>query len=198
MAISGNISGLHVWSLLVVSLTGLLMGINRTMKTRKHESRLLQSLATVMGLLLIGFSIFAMFRGGVANSNLEYTVLIMMILGLSLCARPLEKIHVTLVFTLILGLGIVWTIGHFGIPHSKAHLLLKENIRYLFIALGVFFIGTFILTFLTIERLADFFLEIFGLGPIVIILSCIGLAHAVIILATGNNQGVMRFFLSNL
>lgn len=193
MALSGNTSVLHIWILLAVSLTGVLMGINRTMKTREHESGLLQSLAAVMGLFMMALSVFALLQGGAARVSSEYTALISMILGLSLCARPLEKKHVTLVFALVVGLGIVWAIGHFGIPGSVTELLQKENIRYLVIAAGVVVFGAILLTVFTIEKFVDLFLGLLGLGPIVILLSCIGLSHAVIILATGNSQGVLRY-----
>jgi hypothetical protein len=193
MAATTTLSGLLVVGLLVVSLVGVLMGINRTMKTREHENGLLQSLAAGLGLLLMAVSIFALFQGNAAKTHLGYTVLIMMILGLSLCGRQLERIHFTLVFALVAGLGIVWAIGHFGMPRSGAALMQKENISNLLIAGGVIVLGAAIMIIFTIEKIIDLFLGIVGLGPIVILLSGIGLAHAIIILSTGNTRGVMQY-----
>ena len=48
-----NILTLYVLGLLVVGLLGTVMGVNRTLKTREHESPVLQSLSTVVGVQLI-------------------------------------------------------------------------------------------------------------------------------------------------
>jgi len=193
MDITSSLFNILTWTLLVVSLFGIMMGINRTMKNRENESGLLQGLAALMGVILIVFSIFVLFQRSVVNSSTGYTVLIMMALGLSLCARQLEKIHVTLVLALILGLGTVWAIGHFGMPKNDVALLQKENVRNLLVMAGIIALGAIILMIFTAEKIIDLFLRIIGLGPAVIILSGIGLAHAIIILTTGNKQGVMRY-----
>jgi hypothetical protein len=187
-------SSLYLWSLLAAGLIGVVLGINRTLKAREHESGLLQSVAAFIGLLLIALSIFALFHGNGAKTSFGYTVLIMMIVGLSLCARQLKRIHVTLVLVIVLGLGIAWAISHFGMPRSAAALMQKENINNLLIAAGVILVCVTVLIIFTIERMIDLFLGILGLGPIVILLSGIGLAHAIIIRSTGNSRGVMQYF----
>lgn len=194
MDITSSLFSILTWTLLVVSLFGVLMGINRTMKNRENESGLLQGLAAFLGAVLIVFSIFVILQGSVVNSNIGYAVLIMMVLGLSLCARQMEKIPVTLVLALILGLGTVWAIGHFGMPKTDIAVLQKENVKNLLVMVGIIAIAAIVLMIFTVEKIIDLFLRIIGLGPIVLLLSAIGLAHAVIILLSGNNHGVMRYF----
>jgi hypothetical protein len=194
MHITHTLFSILTLTLLVVSLFGVMMGINRTMRSRENESGPLQGLAAFMGVILIVFSIFVLFQGSVVNSSIGYTVLIMMVLGLSLCARQLEKIHVTLVLALILGLGTVWAIGHFGMPKTDVAVLQKENVRNLLVMVGIIALGAIVLMIFTVEKIIDLFLSILGLGPIVIVLSGIGVAHAFIILFSGNNHGVMRYF----
>lgn len=193
MDITSSLFSILTWTLLIVSLLGVMMGINRTMKNRENESKLLQGLAALLGALLIVFSIFVLFQGSVVNSSIGYAVLIMMVLGLSLCARQMEKIPVTLVLALILGLGTVWAIGHFGMPKTDIAVLQKENVRNLLVMFGIIALGVIVLMIFTVEKIIDLFLRIIGLGPIVLLLSALGLAHAVIILLTGNSHGVMRY-----
>jgi hypothetical protein len=194
VAIIEKIAALHIWGLLVTSIIGLLMGINRTLTTRERESRMLQLVAAVLGLFLTAYAVFTLFQGGVAYDKINFTSSLMMLIGLSLCARQLERAHIVLVFFLVVALGMVWAIVHFGIFRSEAALLQKEIIRYIVIAAGVIVLAAVLLTIITIQTFVDLFLGILGLGPVVILLSCIGLAHAVIVLVTGNPLGVMRYF----
>jgi hypothetical protein len=99
-----NIQTLSLLVLLAAGLLGTVMGVNRIMKTRENESTVLQSLSTVMGILLITLSVYSMFT----VHGTRYVVPFMMILGLSLCARWLEGIPVTAVLILIAGLAILY------------------------------------------------------------------------------------------
>ncbi len=194
MAVVENIAALHIWGLLVASFTGLLMGINRTLTTRERESRMLQLVSAILGLCVMAYAVYTLFKGGVAYNKINFTSSLMMLVGLSLCARQLERAHIVLVFSLVVAIGMIWAIVHYGILHSEIALLQKEHIRYIVIVAGVIVLAAVLLAIITIETFVDLFLGILGLGPVVILLSGIGLAHAVIVLATGNSLGVMRYF----
>ncbi len=194
MAIIEKIAALHVWGLLAAGIIGLLMGINRTLTTRERESGMLQLVSAVLGLLIMAYAVFSLFKGGVAYNKLNFTSSLMMLMGLSLCARQLERAHVVLVFSLVVAIGMIWAIVHSGILHSEMALLQKEHIRYIVIVAGVIVLAAVLLAIVTIETFVDLLLEILALGPVVILLSGIGLAHAVIVLVTGNSLGVMRYF----
>jgi hypothetical protein len=188
-----NVRTLSVLGLLVAGLLGTVMGANRILKTREHENTVLRSLSTVMGILLIALSIYSLFAVGGTTGSARYVVPFMMILGLSLSARWLESIPVTAVLILVLGLLILFVLGHGGMPQSITELLQKQNMRKLILVAAMVIGGTFLLMVSTVEKLVDFFLNILGQGIVVVALSVIGVFHAALILLSGDSHGLMKY-----
>jgi hypothetical protein len=188
-----NILTLYVIGLLVAGLLGTVMGFNRTLKTREHESPMLQLFSTVVGISLITISAYSMFTAHGTVGSARYVVPFMMILGLSLCARWLESIHVTAVLFLILALGTLIVLGQGGMPQSMTELLQKQNLRKLVtIAATALGMGVFLIVS-TVEKLVDLVLDILGQGLVVLALSVIGVVHAVLILSSGDSRGLIRY-----
>jgi len=186
-------SSFHLWLTLAAGCIGVVMGINRTIKTREHESWGLRYLSAIAGFLLIGVSIYAVFTAGGPAAGTSHAVPLMMILGLSLSARQLESIPVTAVFMLILGLGVLSVIGYGGMPESVSELLHSHNLGKLIIS-GVLLIGGAIaLAVFTVEKLVDLVLNALGLGIVVIVLSAVSIVHAGLVLYTGDGRGLLKF-----
>jgi hypothetical protein len=188
-----NIPILHVLVLLAAGLLGTVMGINRTFRTKEHESPVLRSIASAAGVLLIAISVYSMFTAGGTVGSDRYAVPFMMILGLSLSARWLESIHVTAVLILLLGLGILFALGQGGMPQSMTELLQGQNTRKLIMIAAIVVGGAFILMLSTVEKIVDLVLDILGQGLVVIALSAIGAVHAILILSSNDSRGLMRF-----
>jgi uncharacterized SAM-binding protein YcdF (DUF218 family) len=174
---------------MAAGLLGTVLGVNRTMKSRENESSVIQSLATVMGILLITLSVYSMFTAG----GSRYLVPFMLILGLSLCARWLEGIPVAAVLVLILGLAILYVISHGGMPHSLEQALQRQNARKLVLIAALVIGGTVLLMVSTVEKLVDFVLNILGQGLVVTALSVVGVVHSAVILWSGSSRGLMRY-----
>ncbi len=183
----------QLWLTLAAGCIGVVMGINRTIKTREHENAVLHTLSAIAGVMLIGVSIYAIFTSGGHIARTSYAVPFMLILGLSLSARQLESIPVVAVFILIVGLGVLYVLGHNGIPQSLNELVQGQNPKKLIIigAIGIF--GAVVLAMSTMERLVDLLLNALGLGIVVIVLSAIGMVHAGLVLFTGDGRGLLRF-----
>jgi len=188
-----NILTLSVLVLLIAGLLGTVMGVDRTLKTREHESAFLQSLSTAMGVLLIAISAYSMFTAAGTVGSARYVVPFMMILGLSLSARWLESIHVTVVLILVPGLGILYVLSHGGMPQSMTELLQKQNLRKLIIIACIVVGGWITLAVSTVEKLVDIVLDLLGQGLVVIALSATGAVHAVLILSSGDGRGLMKY-----
>lgn len=189
MDLSVHISNKHLWILLIAGLIGTVMGINRTIKTREHESKMLQAISALMGLLLVAVSIFLVLQSRDLTTISGYTIQIMTLLGLSLCARQLESIPATAVFVLILVAGVVFAISHWGMPE----ILQRPDIRKIAAIAGIAVLGAIVLLFSTIEKSVDLILAVVGLGLVVIAVSLIGLAHAMVILTSGDGRGIVKF-----
>jgi len=189
-----NILTLYVVGLLVAGLLGTVIGFNRTIKTRENESPRLQLLSTVVGILLAAISAYSMFTAHGTVGSARYVVPFMLVLGLSLCARWLESIHVAAVLFLIFALGILVVLGQGGMPHNITELLQKQNLRKLMMiaatALGT---GVFLIVS-TVEKLVDLVLDILGQGLVVLAMSVIGVVHAVLILSSGDSRGLLKYF----
>jgi hypothetical protein len=117
----------------------------------------------------------------------------MMILGLSLSARQLESIPVVAVFLLILGLGVLYVIGHGGMPHSLNELLRMRNPKIMIISVVIIICGFVILAMTTMEMLVDMVLHALGQGIVVIVVSAISVVHAGLVLFTGDGRGLLKF-----
>jgi len=186
-----KLATLSVLGLLVAGLLGTILGINRTLKTKGSESNVLQSLSTVLGILLISFAVYTVFTSGASASN-RHLLPFMTILGLALSARWLESIPVSIVFTLVVGLVILYVLSHGGIPHSLEEVLQKQNVRKFLLIIALVIVATVLLMISTVEKLVDVFLNILGQGPVVITLSVISLIHAALILS-GHSRGLMKY-----
>ena len=187
-----KISTLSMMGLLIAGLLGTVMGVNRIMKPRGNESNVLQSLSTVVGIVLITLSVYSVFTTGASGSG-RFTVPFMMILGLSLSARWLESIPVSIVFILALGLAILYVLSHGGLPHSLTEALQKQNVRKFLLIIALVIAATILLMISTAEKIVDVFLNILGQGPIVIALSVISVIHAALVLFSGNSRGLLKY-----
>jgi hypothetical protein len=178
---------------LVAGCLGVIMGINRTIRTRDHESRALQTLSTLLGVLLIGVSTYSIVTSVGNTARISYAIPFMIVLGLSLCARQLERIPVAAVFILMLGLGFLYLIGHGGIPQSVNELLQKHNLKKMIIGGVILIAGVIALAMSMMERLVDLVLNALGLGFVVIVLSAISMVHAGLVLFAGDGRGLLKF-----
>ncbi len=182
----------HWWLILAAGCLGVVMGINRTIRTREHENRELQTLSAIFGVLLIGASIYAIVTSGGLTARTSYAIPFMMILGLSLSARQMESIPVVAVFIVILGLGVLYTIGNGSMPHSLNELLQMRNTKILIISVVIIICGFVVVAMTMMEVLVAAVLNALGLGIVVIVLSAIGTVHAGLVLFTGG-RGLLKF-----
>ncbi|MGC1455303.1 MAG: hypothetical protein WA946_08985 [Nitrospirota bacterium] len=188
-----KMASLHLWLILAAGCLGVVMGINRTIKTREHESSTLQNLSAIVGVLLIGASIYAIVTSGGLTVRTSYTVLLMLILGLSLSARQLGSIPIVAVVILILGLGGLYVFGHTGMPHNLHELLQTRSPKIMIISVVIVMCGFVVLAMTTVEMLVHMVLNVLGQGIVVIVLSAISMIHAGLVLFTGDGRGLLKF-----
>ena len=182
-----------MWLILAAGCLGMVMGINRTIKTREHESRALQNLSAITGVLLIGVSIYAIVTSGGLTVRTSYTILLMMVLGLSLSARQLGSIPIAAVVILILGLGGLYVFGHAGMPHSLHELFQTRNTKIMIVSVVIVICGLVVLAMTMMETLVNMVLNVLGQGIVVIAVSAISMVHAGLVLFTGDGRGLLKF-----
>jgi hypothetical protein len=188
-----NMAPYYLWLTLAAGCLGVVMGINRTLKTKEHENRALQNLSAILGVLLIGVSIYAIVTSGGLTVRTSHTILLMLILGLSLSARQLGSIPVAAVVILILGLGGLYVFGHAGMPHNLHELLQTRNPKIMIISVVIVICGIVVLAMTTVEMLVGMALNALGQGIVVIVVSVISMIHAGIVLFTGDGRGLLKY-----
>ena len=171
----------------------MVTGINRTFKAREHESTALQTLSAIVGVLLIGVSIYTIVTSGGHAERTSYAIPFMMILGLSLCARQLGSIPVVAVVILIVGLGGLYVFNHAGMPHCLDELLQTRNPKIMIISVVIVICGIVVLAMTTVEMLVGMVLNALGQGIVVIVVSVISMIHAGLVLFTGDGRGLLKF-----
>jgi len=188
-----NMSSYYLWLTLAAGCLGMVMGINRTFKSREDESRALQTLSALSGVLLIGVSIYAIVTSGGLTVRTSSAIPFTMILGLSLCARQLGSIPIAAVVILILALGGLYIVDHAGIPHSLDELLQMRSPKLMIVSVVIVICGIVVLAMTTVETLAHMVLNALGQGIVVIVVSVISMIHAGLVLFTGDWRGILKF-----
>ena len=182
----------YLWLTLAAGCFGVVMGINRTFQTREHESSALQTLSVIVGVSLIGVSIYTIVTSGGHAARTSYDIPFMMILGLSLCARQLGSIPVVAVVILIIGLGGLYVFGHAGMSHRLHEVLQMRNPKIMIICVVIVICGFVVLAMTTVEMLVHMILNALGHGIVVIALSAISMVHAGLVLFTGDGRGLLK------
>jgi hypothetical protein len=187
-------ASLHLWLTLAAGCLGVVMGINRTIETRERENRTLQALSAVSGVLLIGASLYAIYTSGDLTSRTSHAIPFMMILGLSLSARQLDRIPVVAGFILILGLGGLYVfVVHGGMQQSLHELLQMRNPKILIISVVIVICGFVVLAMTIMEMLVHMVLNALGKGIVVTVVSAVSAIHAGLVLFTGDGRGLLKF-----
>ena len=182
-----------MWLTLAAGCLGVVMGIDRTIRTREHESQALQALSAIAGVLLIGVSLYTIVTSGGHTAATSYAVHFMMILGLSLSARQLGSIPVVAGVILILGLGGLYVFGRAGMPHSFHELLQMGNPKIMIISVVIVICGFVVLSMTVMEMLVHMVLNALGQGIVVIVVSAISMIHAGLVLFAGDGRGLLKF-----
>jgi hypothetical protein len=188
-----NVASYYLWLTLAAGCLGVIMGINRTIKTREHESTALQTLSAIAGVLLIGVSIYTIVTSGGLTVGTSYTILFMLILGLSLCARQLGSIPIVAVVILMIGLGGLYVFDHAGMPHSFHELLQTRSPKIMIISVVIVICGFVVLAMTMMETLVHMVLNTLGHGIVVIVVSAVNMVHAGLVLFTGDGRGLLKF-----
>ncbi len=180
----------YIYPMILIGLLGVALGVDRILKKREEESRVLQVLSFFGGLILLALPILMVLYIDVEGVYSNYTLLLMFLTGLSLNARPFEKMPAA--FTIVTLLGIIAFIGvlQFRKTSSSAGDI---PIEIILIAIGVIMAVLFIMTFIA-EQALDAFLFILGWGFLVLVFSLLSIAQAVAILVTDNRYGLLSFF----
>jgi len=166
----------YAWVVLVVGLLGVVLGGDRTIKRKEEESGLLRLLALIGGLVVLAMPILVVVVGHGLDRITPITLLLMLLLGLGLCARAMERIPMTFLVVGALGVGL------FLVALRLQDTALGGTTAMTIIAvvmLAVLF-GVFASSFV-FEGMLDTFLGLLSWGPLVTMVSAAAAVQAALI-----------------
>jgi len=166
----------YPWLLLATGALGVLLGVNRTLKGRKQESKLLQVISFLAGVLLLAAPIGLVWLERKGPPVSGGSVLAMLALGICLTARALKSIPFAFIIVAVSGTGLFWLFSQ--IKHvSFAGDVPTQAIA---LAIAIVLVIVFGISFL-VEKTIDLFLGLLGLGPVVFIVAAVALIQGLLI-----------------
>ncbi len=190
MATTAEILGnFYPYVMILIGILGIALGVDRILKKREEESKLLQVLSFFGGLILLVLPIMMVFLIDTDGVYSNYTLLLMFLTGLSMNARPFEKVPAA--FTIVSLVGIVLFVLVLQV-REQSELISGIPLQTILIVIGILILILFLMTFMA-EQALDAFLFLLGWGLLVLLFSLLTVVQAVTILITGNRYGLLSF-----
>jgi len=166
----------YPWLLLTTGALGVALGVNRTLKRSKEESKALKALSVVAGMLLLAAPIGMVLQAGKGPAVSGASVLLMLLLGICLVARALKSIPLAFIIVAVMGTGLFWLLSQVR-QVSFAGDVPTQTIA---LAIAILLVIVFGVSFL-VEKTIDLFLGLLGLGPVVLIVAAAALIQGLVI-----------------
>jgi hypothetical protein len=164
------------WLLLATGVLGVVLGVDRTLKRRAQESKLLQVASFLAGATLLAAPVGLVLQAGQAPPISGVSILLMLALGICLTARALKSIPLAFIVVAIVGTGMFWLLVQFkqvsfagDVPAPAIALAIATLLMLVF---GISFL---------IEKTIDLVLGLLSLGPVVFIVGAAALIQGILI-----------------
>lgn len=164
------------WLLLVTGALGIALGVNRTLKRRSKESKLLQVVSFVAGVLLLAAPVGLVLQAGQGPPVSGVSILLMMALGICLTARALKSIPLAFIIVAVVGTGLFWLLSQV----QQVSFAGDVPTHTIALAIAILLVVVFGISFL-IEKTIDLFLGLLSLGPVVFIVAAAALVQGVLV-----------------
>lgn len=164
------------WLLLVTGALGIALGVNRTLKRRSKESKLLQAVSFLAGVLLLGAPVGLVLQAGQGPPVSGVSILLMMALGICLTARALKSIPLAFIIVAVVGTGLFWLLSQV----KQVSFAGDVPTHTIALAIAILLVVVFGISFI-IEKTIDLFLGLLSLGPVVFIVAAAALVQGVLV-----------------
>lgn len=163
------------WLLIVSGALGVVLGVNRTLKRIENESKLLQVIAFLVGIVLFAAPVALVLQGKQSAEVSGASILLMLLLAICLVARALKDLPLAFIIVAVSGTGLFWLFS------SLKPFDLAGDVHTQTIALGIsiLLLVVFGISFV-VEKIFDLFLGFLGLGPIVFIVAAVALIQGLL------------------
>jgi len=180
----------YAWVVLVVGILGLALGINRVVKGKKNESRLLRLLGFLGGVVMLALPSVVILRGTDADRIAPVSLLVMLLLALCLLARILKAVPITFLVVGTVGLGLLILALQLQDTEFGGRLPMTVVAVVLLMVLGGVFAAS-----LVVEGVLDALLAVLGWGPVVAVAGAVAAVHGLLIAAGVTGPGGLMEYL---
>ena len=163
------------WLLSASGLLGVVLGVNRTLKRREKENKLLQVISFLAGAVLFAAPVAMVLYGGHSSEVSGGSILLMLLLAICLVGRALKKLPIAFIIVAVMGTGLFWLFSYLkqfsfagDVPTQTVALVIAVLILVVF---GISFV---------IEKTIDLFLGLLSLGPVVFIVAGVALIQGLL------------------
>jgi hypothetical protein len=164
------------WLLLVSGAIGIALGVNRTLKRKEKEIKLLQVISFLVGAILLSAPVALVLQSGKGSEVSGISILLVLLLGICLMSRALKSLPIAFIIVTVMGTGLFWLFSYFK-QFSFAGDIPTQTIALVITVLLLAFFG---ISFF-IEKTIDLFLGLLGLGPIVFIVAAASFLQGLLI-----------------
>ena len=163
------------WLLFVSGALGVVLGVNRTLKRRENESKLLQVISFLVGAVLFAAPVAMVLQGKQSAEVSAVSILLMLLLAICLVARALKDLPLAFIIVAVLGTALFWLFSSLK-PFKFAGDISPQTIA---LGISVLILIVFGISFV-VETIFDLFLGFLGLGPIVFIVAAVALVQGLL------------------
>ena len=164
------------WLLLASGAIGIALGVNRTLKRKEKESKLLQVISFLVGAILLAAPVALVLQGGKGSEVSGISILLVLLLGICLMSRALKSLPIAFIIVAVMGTGLFWLFSYFK-QFSFAGDIPTQTIA---LVITVLLLAVFGISFF-IEKTIDLFLGLLGLGLIVFIVAAAAFLQGLLI-----------------
>ena len=170
------ISTLFPWLLLATGALGVALGVNRTLKRRENQSKLLQVIAFLAGAALLAAPVGLVLQSGTSPAVSGVSILLALLLGICLIGRGLKNVPIAFIIVAVAATGLFWLLSVVK-DFSFAGNVPTQGIA---LAIAVVLIIVFGISFF-IEKSIDLFLAILSMGPVVFAVAAAALIQGLLV-----------------
>jgi hypothetical protein len=167
---------LFPWLLLATGALGVALGLNRALKSRANESKVLQVIAFLSGALLLAAPVGMVLQSGKGPAVSGVSILLALLLGICLIGRGLKNVPIAFIIVAVAATGLFWLLSVVK-DFSFAGNVPTQGIA---LAIAVVLIIVFGISFF-IEKSIDLFLAILSMGPVVFIVAAAALIQGLLV-----------------
>lgn len=184
--------------LMIAGIIGLAYGIDKLMKTKRHESALYKYLALVTSIVIGVVNLIAIYEWLLDTTPPDVTVhwltiLLIFLAGSSMLSEPLKETPIAAILAIIVFgalAGIIIMFADFSEGISNISLFGASIPLWLVIILIVIIVGIVFLASVFTEFTIDRVLQLVSLAPVVIILSGLLLVQGLLMFLLNDVSGI--------